>query len=670
MRKAVFSTLVLVLLAPLFASLATIGSVNADGSGIEILDYYWGQAGEEWAAIPGDRNVKLTMVIQNKEDTTICGLRAKITGIDSWSPFPFRGKDGGQSIASYYPGSMRVGEAGSIEFDVSIVPDAEPGEYQVYVYFEYLNCEDPDYPTLSSRSTVSLKVWRLPEIKVLDTRWVDQDGSPTQVGPGSYAKFLQVTLYVPRFYSISNVKAVLHLSKYFTNLTGGSLVEEFSHERAVGGQPLAIRFGLNVREDAPIGVHRLKLSLRYYDRWLSEVEQEIDVPVKVSGVGELDIGYQGVLMSAGSSKVAEVTLRNEGTAPIYSVKSRIVAEMGLIVLAETTKEVDVLLPGESTVLRPLVFAPPTLAEGSYTLTLTVTYVDSSGVKRTETRGIGVYVRPHPEMGLTAYVLGDQLTASRTAKVRIVLKNLYDSKVTEVRTLLSFRGVPIVAAEGDQTAYFPEIRPGESVEIPVDLLVSPRAEETVYEGSMTVYYRDPLGQPRTTTLSIPLVVKGLIELSFKEVQVGPSTAYPGSTVDVLGEILNRGTATARLTTVKLILEDPMIPTQYSSYYIGDVSPYSTSSFTLSFRVSDDAKPGTYRVKIVAEAENTFGDKIESSSVIELQVAERPMFESRPPAGSQQTSPSAAQLTLASVAIAAISAAIIYLGARRRRKSEAH
>jgi len=663
------SILMIIILASIsILQTVAFNTVNAS-KGIEVLDYYWGRVGEEWAVMPGDRNAKLTVVIQNNEDTTICGLKATIFEKGKGIPHPFRDKNGVTTISSYYEGYIRVGEARSIEFDVSIIPEAKPGYYDVNVYFKYMDCEDPNYPVLSTWTTITLRVWDYPEIRVVDSGWVTQEGLPTYAGPGDYAKILKLTLYVPRYYSLSNVKAVLHLSEYFTNLTRGGIVEEFYTGQVLGGQVFTLRFSLNVAENTPTGTHNLKLSLRYYDRWLTEVEQEIQVPVKICGFGDLDVDLQGMLISAGSLKNAEIIIKNKGTAPLYSIKSRVTAEGGLIILSDMTKEVDILSPGESIIFKPLVFAPPTLHEGSYALTLTVSYLESSGILKTETRGIGVYVRRTPEVGLTSYVEGEPLTASRTSKVNVVLKNLYDSPVTEVKAVISLRGLPIVISSGEQNAYFPEVKPGEEVRIPLELLVSPRAEETVYEGSLTVSYRDPYGQPRIDSLSVPFIVKGLIKLSFRQLQLASSKVYPGSNVDVLGEILNSGTVTARLTNVKLILEDPLISTPYSTYYIGDVSPYSTSSFTLSFRVSHDAKPGTYRLKIVAEAENMYGDKIETQGFLDVNIGEKPLESSEQSKSSQQSfSLITQQLFFIIIVLAVIIIVLGYLAIGRRKKIE--
>ncbi|MEM2068677.1 MAG: COG1361 S-layer family protein [Nitrososphaerota archaeon] len=654
----------------LIASMIVMQSPALDtvraSKGIEILDYYWGRAGEEWAVIPGDDNAKLTLIIKNNDDTTICGLKATIFEKDKNIPYPFRDKDGRTTILGYHEGYIRVGEVRSIEFDVSVIPEAKPGYYDVNVYFTYMDCEDPDYPELSTRASIKLKVWDYPEIKVIDSNWVTQDGLPTYAGPGDYAKFLTLTLYLPRYYSASNIKGILYLSRSFTNLTGGRIAESFYTGQVLGGQVFSLKFGLNIAEDALIGVHTLSLSLRYYNRWLKEVSQEIQVPVKVSGSGDLDVNLQGMLISAGSLENAEIVIKNKGSAPIYSVKSRVTAEGGLIILSEITKEVNILTPGQSVTFKPLIFAPPTLPEGSYALTLTINYLDSSGIQKSEVRGIGVYVRRTPEVGLTSFVEGEPLITSRSSKINIVLKNLYDGPVTEVKTLISLKGLPAVIIAGEQNAYIHEMKPGEEVRIPLELLVSPKADETVYEGSITISYRDPYGQPRTDSLSLPLIVKGLIKLSFRQLQLGVSKTYPGGLVDILGEVLNSGTTTARLTNVKLILEEPLTPTQYSTYYIGDVSPYSTSSFTLSLRVSDNAKPGTYNVKVVVEAENSYGDKIEASGYLDINVGEKPPESTSSPKPSEQSFALANQQVLLVVLAMVALGVITYVALRRRKK----
>lgn len=663
------SFLMVLLIISITVMQVTVFDTVKASKGIEVLEYYWGKAGEEWAVMPGDNGAKLTLVIKNDEDTTICGLKAMIFEKDESIPYPFRDKDGKTTILGYYEGYMRVGEVRSIEFEVSVLPEARPGYHDVNVYFTYMNCEDPDYPQISTWTSIKLRVWDYPEIKVLDSNWVAQDGSPTYAGPGDYAKFLTLTLYVPRYYSASNIKAILYLSKYFTNLTGGGMVEGFYAGQVQGGHVFSLRFGLNIAEDASIGVHFLKLYLRYYNRWLNEVEQELQVPVKVSGFGDIDIDLQGMLVSAGSLKNAEIVIKNKGSAPVYSIKSRVASEGGLIILSDIMKEVDILDPGQSVTFKPLIFAPPTLPEGSYALTLTVNYLDSSGTRRSEMRGIGVYVRRTPEVGLTSYVEGEPLTVSRTTKVNIVLKNLYDGPVTEVKALISLKSIPIVVAAGEQNTYFPEIKPGEEVRIPIELLVSPKADETVYEGSIIISYRDPYGQPRTDSLSLPFIVKRSIKLSFRQLELGVSKAHPGALVDVLGEVLNSGTTTARLTNVKLVLEEPLIPTRYSAYYIGDVPPYSTSSFTLSFRVLDDAAPGTYQVKIVIEAENTYGDKVEAFKFIDVNVGEKlPESSTSSKPSEQSFRLTILQLLSIIVALSTIILLLVYVASRRKKKIE--
>ncbi|MEN2975502.1 MAG: hypothetical protein ABDH32_08040, partial [Candidatus Caldarchaeales archaeon] len=82
-KKNTIGVILILLTSIIYFSINLVSSVNADASGIEVLEYYWGQDGEEWAAMPGDRNVKLTLTIQNREDTTICGLKAVIYSIEA-----------------------------------------------------------------------------------------------------------------------------------------------------------------------------------------------------------------------------------------------------------------------------------------------------------------------------------------------------------------------------------------------------------------------------------------------------------------------------------------------------------------------------------------------------------------------------------------------------------
>lgn len=632
---------------------------------VEIMEYYWGEPGERWAAMPGDRDAKLIVVIQNMEDTTICGLVATLSQREPGTPFPFRDRDGKPFITSYYVGSIPTGSSETIEFDVSIDPDAEPGFYKATLHLEYVDCEDPDYPEMSTTQTIDLKVWDEPEIKVVDSSWVEADGSPTYAGPGDYAKFLSITFQIPRYYVASNVKAVLHLNKYFTNLTGGDVVEEFYSGEARGGQTFTLRFGLNIAEDTPTGVHILKAALTYYDRWLTEKTQEVEVPIKVTGSGDLEIFYQGLSIPAGSTKTLPITIKNTGTAPLYRLEAHLIAAVGLVIVSGDSETVDVLMPGEAMEFKPTIMAPPTASEGAYSLSLKVEYADSAGNREVETREIGVYVRSAPEIGLTASLEGSPLTASRANKVTILVKNLYDGPVTEVKTLLTLKGLPMVVAGGEPNAYFPRIEPGEAGRMELEILVSPQVEETVYEAELTVSYRDPMGQPRTDSLPVPMIVQGALRLEFRDIQVATSSLYPGATVDIIGELLNGGTVTARLAEVSLALSPPFSETPESTYYIGDVTAYSTASFTLSFKIDEDAEPGKYPLKLVAVCENSYGDKIRVEKTIEVKVGEKPPIQPVETTSSSSLPLSTLLLPMGIMVIAAIIVSAIYAARRRKR-----
>lgn len=665
MNKTVNLVVMLISVA-LLATVLAITPVHADQ--VEIMEYYWGEPGERWAAMPGDRDAKLIVVVQNMEDTTICGLVATLSQREPGTPFPFRDRDGKPFITSYYVGSIPTGSSETLEFDVSIDPDAEPGFYKATLHLRYVDCEDPDYPEMSTTQTIDLKVWDEPEIKVVDSSWVEADGSPTHAGPGDHAKFLSLTFHVPRYYMASNVKAVLHLNRYFTNLTGGDVVEEFYAGEARGGQTFTLRFGLNVAEDAPTGVHTLKATLIYYDRWLTEKTQEIEVPVKVTGSGDLEISYQGLSIPAGSTKPLPILIKNTGTAPIYRLEAHLTAAGGLVIVSGDSETMEVLMPGESMEFEPMIMAPPTASEGAYSLSLKVEYADSAGNKEVETREIGVYVRSAPEIGLTASLEGGPLTASRTNKVAILVKNLYDGPVTEVKTLLTLKGLPMVVAGGEPNAYFPRIEPGEAGKMELEILVSPQAEETVYEAELAVTYRDPMGQPRTDSLPVPMIVQGALRLEFREIQVASTSLYPGATVDIIGELLNGGTVTARLTEVTLALSPPFSETPDSTYYIGDITAYSTASFTLSFRIDEDAEPGRYPLKMVAVCENSYGDRITVEKTIEVEVGEKPLPQSIEAASSEPFPISNLLLPIGVLVIIIVAVAVIY-AARRRKRVEA-
>lgn len=108
---------------------------------------------------------------------------------------------------------------------MKIKEDANPGTYESYLYFFYYDCGDPGIPLRIQLQKINIKIWPLPEFRILGVSWLTNEDAKVYAGPGDVDKILSITFTVPKYYETSDVAAALYLDEHFSNLTGGREVK-------------------------------------------------------------------------------------------------------------------------------------------------------------------------------------------------------------------------------------------------------------------------------------------------------------------------------------------------------------------------------------------------------------------------------------------------------------
>jgi len=179
------------------------------------------------------------------------------------------------------------------------------------------------------------------------------------------------------------------------------------------------------------------------------------------------------------------------------------------------------------------------------------------------------------------------------------------------------------------------------------------------------------------VSIPIIIKPDLKFEFGEVTLSSTSVVAGESIDISGDVYNRGLSTGKLCEIKVKASPPLIETLDSIYYVGDISGLSKASFSVSIDVVGNAKPGKYTANLVISCSDVFGDLTEYSKTFEIEVTQRAVSMFTTPTvqrqaatqgGLQQFSilqnPILISLIIAIVAVAAV---VILL--RRRKKHEA-
>ncbi|MEM3397635.1 MAG: hypothetical protein QW724_01395 [Nitrososphaerota archaeon] len=589
----------------------------AETGTIEIIDAYWGESGKEMAAMPGDR---ANLVIDFRsliEDETICGLKVILWPIDPFRPFPFKGVKPG-NITTYTDQQIGFGDKAQLIFDVIIDSSAKPGKYEAYLYFFYYDCSDPEYPLIMALKKIDIYVWPLPEFRIIDISWLNGEGLQTSAGPGDFNKILSVTFTVPKYYEVSNIAATLHLNDHFTNLTGGDLVKASYAGQSSESQYFTLKFPLNIKSDIPLGTYNLKLVLNYYDRWLSIQNQEIFIPVTIAGSSDLDISTQSPIFTTGSTSNIGIKIMNTGSSPIYSVKVSL-SSNDLIILDNEIKitKVD---PGKELSFSFLVRAPGALSEGFYPITIQAEYISSDGVTQTLSKTIKVEVRSPPTVSLSGYIKNPEVIIGKSHDLSIVIENPYDSPIRDIIIKTSFESLPLALASNG-IFYFEQIPAKSFIELEIPVRVSPSASTGTSYGKLSITYRNPSGELKTDEVMVPIIIKPDLRFGFSGVVLSSTSVAAGESLDISGDIYNRGLSTGKLCEVRVRASPPLIETIDSVYYIGDISSLSKASFSVSVDVAENARPGKYTADLTISCSDVFGEVTEYSKTIEIEVTSR-------------------------------------------------
>jgi hypothetical protein len=587
---------------------------KAETGNIEIIDVHWGESGKEWAAVPGD---KATLVVGFRsliEDEKICGLKVVLWPIDPNRPFPFTSPKGG-NITTYTDQQISFGDKAEITFDVKIKEDAAPGTYEAYLYFFYYDCGDPEIPLIMRLQKISIEVWPLPEFRVIDVSWLSNEGVQVHAMAGDVNRMLSVTFAVPKHYEISDMAATLYLDEHFTNLTGGREVKASYTGLVSEGEYFALKFPLNVNNDTSPGTYNLKLVMKYYDKWLVLQSQEVLIPVTVSGGGKLDLSIEPPALSIGSASNMKVKIANIGDAPIYSLKLTLSSES--LVVADGEVDVGELGPKEALNLPFSTWAPATLSEGTYSISVQAEYIDSNGVKQTLSKIIKIYVKSQPALSISGYIKSPEIVLGESGELAIVVENNYDSPIRDVSIRMSLEGTALVSSR-DAFFFFDEIPDKGSVELKIPVMASPSASTGTSYVKLSVTYRSPSGGLRTDEISLPVIVKPDVRLEIASFTLSSTSVAPGESIDISGDIYNRGLSAGKLCEVRVEASSPLIVTEDSRDYIGDISSLSKASFTVTMDVANNARPGRYSGAIIISCSDVFGNLYQISKPFEVQV----------------------------------------------------
>lgn len=662
MNKYFKSTLLvtLILAATLYFPLAS------SSRNFNILEITWGTPDNPLIVSPGDIDTALTLVILNNNDITACGIVASLTKPVNYGDFPFKDSRGRSVIVTYLERRLAPQEIGRITFRIDVDRNAQPGIYKARLLITYRDCSDPDFPSRTFSTLITLKLDDTPKPRFLRAVW-EEDGVKTTAGPGAGIVTLRVFLEAPQKTEMANIVAELLLPKGLKNSTGGDVVKARYLERVASGEVFNLAFPLQIPEDAELGSYRFELKIQYTNHWLTRKTTTITFEASLEGREKIEVRMDKPReIEIGSTAELTLSIINSGTAPAFDVKISLTPPAAGIMVLDNFFETPVINPREEFKVNARLFISQGVVEGEYPITVGINYVSAAARRESKDSTISINVIKPQNPGFSVNVKENRIMAGKTSEtLEITLTNLNPYTVYDVRIVFSFTNIPVTLVEGNQVIYLESMEQGRRVDVKLKVAASPEAGDSTHLIPVSIRYRTPAGVERLETLEAPILIYGNIELNVRNIQVSPTVASPGEVVDIAGDIINIGLTRARAVDVSLEGEEPYVEIPESRNFVGEISPSQVSTFTLSFKVEDNAKPGDYSVTLRVRYINGFGEEFEVTRKIEYSVTKPPEVSPEKIGGEEvkQYSLPASLMVVFALAAAAVVAVVIK---RVRRK----
>jgi hypothetical protein len=349
-------------------------------------------------------------------------------------------------------------------------------------------------------------------------------------------------------YTINGIRASLWLpTPAITDVTGASYSSAY-YSSATGVPPggsFSLTFRVNINTTASPGTYSCEMNLKYLVQiganWVTGEDQSLAVSVPLLGKCTLVVTATGNSITAGSSNTLYINILNNGstTTPVLDVS--LTLPTPLILSGDNYWHFTNVAPGESAKIQLAVYVPPLVSIGTtYQATLSIAYQTPYGNVRTETHLVGLRVCEAIQPLMAVSIVGGELTAGSMNNLYFTIKNNGSMPVTVLDLHLTLP--PPLVLFGDSHWHFTDIAPRTSVKISASAYAPIVAAGTAYQATLSLTYQTQLGDVHTETLSVGLIVLGVV--------------YPALTVSISGSELIGGYANNVSLTITNVGSDPI------------------------------------------------------------------------------------------------------------------
>ena len=558
---------------------------------VEVVKSYWGGVSATQPVHPGDKNVPLYVIIQNLNPYAISGVKATLI-----LPETLSNVTGGSTIRASYPNPLSSGQTATLDFTINVKESAAAGLYRATLSISY---QDPSSALYLVESVLELPIVDPQPLQILNAVWGTLN-NPTPAAPGDKAATLTLLIRNTQTYAISAINATLHLTKPYTNITGGYSVKAYSDALVSPGNSFTLQFLINIDEEAAVGYYNLNLSLTYVDLWSTRQQQTIPVNVRLDGRSRITVIPVATTLHPGSEDTITLKISNIGSASAYSLLASLKLPSGTPITLDPNgveQRFGEIKPGDSITFNVKASTPPDAAVGAYQATLSLSFRDSYGSPSSESKMVLLNVEAKPaSLQVREAVWGtpNSPTAVGPGDKGVTLSlTLQNTEPYTISGLLGYLTLPkqFTNATGGHVAsayYQSPISPGQFATLKFTLNIREDAAIGTYQLTFTPYYveRGSLKQGQNVTITVLLTGRADLNL-----RLDGDRLVAGAVNRVLLAVENRGSASATDLHISLTLPSTLRVEGEGSWRIGELRAGEERLLPIQLYVSPNVAAGS-------------------------------------------------------------------------------
>jgi hypothetical protein len=333
--------------------------------------------------------------------------------------------------------------------------------------------------------------------------------------------------------------------------------------------------------------YQLPITISYSDYIKSKTETKyltLIVPFSTSPLVNFEINVNPQDLNAGELNKIHIYLHNKGDSDASYVQILLNMPSGLV-LKESDGHwlIDKIKSGESVDLEVSIYVSPLASGNTYQIPIIITYYDSLLRMKQETRYISLNVPTiySKQAVIDVSLNKNELKSGEINNLNLTIKNEGNGIAKSIFVSLTIPIQSVILLDSDGNWYIDELKPGESITIPLKLFASPSSSGLLTTFTFSISYIDTNLKNKQQISNIGMIIRGVVDIIVLDSSVFPSQITIGKPFSITVSIINLGTTTAQSVMIYPSESNGLKPVSYDKIFLGDLSVNTPSSFTISY-----------------------------------------------------------------------------------------